>query len=87
MLTKRRTQALRRFCGRGTHLYQQGSVTLGWLVVPILWPGKIYSLSYLSPTGVRYIDWRNYPTAQAAIEAGTQQVRCLVKESAQTLAK
>jgi hypothetical protein len=80
MKTKRRTKALRRFLGRGTHLYPQGSVVLGWLVVPILCPGETYTFSYLSPTGIRYIDWGNYPSVQAAIEAGTQLVRRRSKE-------
>ncbi len=77
-------ESLRRFCGKGTHLYQNSQLQSGWLIVPMRWRQGQYTVSYFSPTGVRHIHWENHASIQAAIASGIQLVQAKVGIAAQS---
>lgn len=78
MKSKKTMESLRRFFGKGTHLYQNSQRQSGWLIVPMRWRQGQYTVSYFSPTGVRYINWENHASIQAALANGLELVQAQV---------
>ncbi|MGA9379508.1 MAG: hypothetical protein WBV73_12135 [Phormidium sp.] len=72
--------SLRRFYGQGIHLYTQGLIYQGWLLIPVDWGENSYTISCLSPSGTQYIEWYNYRSLEDAIAAGRDLVESLIKE-------
>lgn len=86
MKSQKTMESLRRFCGKGTHLYQNSQLQSGWLIVPMRWRQGQYTVSYFSPTGVRHIHWENHASIQAALASGLHLVRAKVAMVAQPAA-